>query len=171
MNSSNNRYFLAILIVLSLAAAIPLAGVVRADNDVSRGPDEGQLSADEEGTYRVQVAAYFSSRRAKKAKKKIEKDDRFKGQKAVIEFSAKSGVYRVEIGEFRTTGEAEALQAQFIEAGYDDAEVVVDRLYPGGPPALFPIHRPMPRWSPWMPSRWKPQPRQPDRNGPAPTCR
>jgi polysaccharide export outer membrane protein len=131
VNSISNRRFLEILIVLWLAAAMLPAGVVRADNDISPGPDSGQLAGGEEGTYRVQVAAYFSSHRAKKAKRKIEKDERFKGHRTVIEFSAKSGVYRVETGEFRTIEEAESLQALFFEAGYDDAEVVVDRLYGG----------------------------------------
>ncbi len=135
MNRIRSRHFLAVLIVLLLVAGWPLAGVVRAD-DVSPRADEEQLSAGEGGTYRVQVAAYFSSRRAKKAKKKIEKDDRFKGQKSVIEFSAKSGVYRVEVGEFPTMEEATVLQALFIDAGYDDAAVVVDRRYGGSSGAL-----------------------------------
>lgn len=131
MSRTGNRRLLVILIILPLVVAWPAAGADRAGLDSSPELESPQLSAGEEGTYRVQVAAFFSSRRAKKMKRKIGKDDRFKDQKIVIEFSAKSGVYRVEVGEFGTRDGAEALKSLFRESGYDDAEVVIARLYGG----------------------------------------
>ena len=131
VNSKHNRCLWAILILLPLVVSWSITGVVRANLDAFPGPDTDQVSAGEGGVYRVQVAAFFSSRRAKKTKRKIEKDDRFKDQKIVIVFSAKSGVYRVEVGEFGTIDEAEALQLLLNESGYEDTEVVVDRLYGG----------------------------------------
>jgi polysaccharide export outer membrane protein len=91
------------------------------------------MSADDAGVYRVQVAAGFSARRAKRTKRKIEKDDKFKDHKILIQYSAKSGVYRVEVGEFATAAEAEVLAAELLEAGFKDADVVRDHRYTTGP--------------------------------------
>ena len=147
VNSSYNRYFLAILIVLSLAAAIPLAGVVRADHDVSRGPDDRQLSAGEEGTYRVQVAAYFSSRRAKKAKKKDREGRAIQGSEVGHRIQRQErclpgGGGRVPYHAARPRRS----RRMFVEAGYEDAEVVVDHRYrSGADQRSFRSSRPIPR--------------------------
>jgi len=122
VNRTDFRHPWVILILLPLLACWPPISETAA-------ADEIQLSAGDGETYRVQVAAFFSSRRAKKIKRKIGKDDQFKDHKVVIEYSAKSGVYRVEVGEFSSQAEAEALKLRFDEAGYDDAEVVVARRY------------------------------------------
>jgi len=116
------------IIVLGLMVSWPaMAGPPLADGSAA------EMSAGEGGVYRVQVAAGFSSRRAKKTKRKIEKDDQFKDHKILIQYSAKSGVYRVEVGEFDTAAEAEGLAALLLEAGFKDADVVRDRRYTSGP--------------------------------------
>ncbi len=127
LRTDNCRRLSVALIVLWLAFWWVPAGALPAVPDTP--PETGQLSSGEGGVYRVQVAAYFSSRRAKKAKKKIEKDARFANEKIVIEFSSKSGVYRVDVGEFNSRGDAEGLQRQLADAGFEDAEVVVDHYY------------------------------------------
>ncbi len=128
LRRQNYRLLSVALIALSLALCWPAAGAVPADLDSPR--EAGRVSAGEGEVYRVQVAAYFSSRRARKAKKSIEGDEQFKGQKIAIQFSAKTGVYRVEVGEFNTRDAAEELKRQFVKSGFEDAEVMVDRLYP-----------------------------------------
>jgi len=127
LKKTSTRHPLMQILLLLWIFAWMGTGIVLADAGSPTKTNPNQFSAGEGETYRVQVAAYFSARRAKKAKKKIAKDERFKDLKTVIEFSAKSGVYRVEVGAFSSAEEAEVLRSQLNDAGFNDAEVVVDR--------------------------------------------
>ena len=95
MRRSDVSRLSAVIVVLGLLIWWPVVTGL----PVAAAESPAAVSADDGGVFRVQVAAGFSSRRAKKTKRKIEKDDKFKDHKILIQYSAKSGVYRVEVGD------------------------------------------------------------------------